>query len=82
MTPPPRPAPPTAWERPHSLLGPRGNSRYIDVDGLRVRYTGPGASDKDAASVRTDVPVPETMGAFYWEVTVLSTGRDGFIGTW
>lgn len=72
---------PTSWERPSSsLLGPRGNARYLEVDGLRVRYVGPGTSDKDAASVRADAPVPETVGAFYWEVTVVSAGRDGFIG--
>ena len=74
------PRPPTTWERSTSLLGPRGNARFLDVDGPRVRYVGPGASDKDAASVRTDAPVPETVGVFYWEVTVVSTGRDGFIG--
>ena len=72
--------PPTTWERSTSLLGPRGNARFLDVDGPRVRYVGPGASDKDAASVRTDAPVPKTVGVFYWEVTVVSTGRDGFIG--
>ena len=41
---------------------------------------GPGSTDKDAASVRADRPAPPTCGVYYWEVTILARGRDGFIG--
>ena len=30
--------------------------------------------------MRADAPVPADAGAYYWEVTVVSAGRDGFIG--
>ena len=30
---------PSAWDR-GGLLGPRGNARFLEVDGLRVKYTG------------------------------------------
>lgn len=42
--------------------------------------TGPGTEDKHAASVRADTPVPPDCGLYYYEVTVLNRGRDGFIG--
>jgi len=41
---------------------------------------GPGTEDKDAASVRTDHPVPARCGLYYFEVKVVSSGNDGFIG--
>ena len=41
---------------------------------------GPGNEDKDAASVRADYPVPADLGLYYFEVTVVNKGRDGFIG--
>ena len=41
---------------------------------------GPGSTDKDAASVRSDRPAPLTCGVYYWEVAILARGRDGFIG--
>ena len=43
-------------------------------------YAGPGTEDKDAASVRTDHPVPARCGLYYFEVKVVSSGNDGFIG--
>ena len=30
---------PSAWDR-GGLLGPRGNARFLEVDGLRVKYIG------------------------------------------
>lgn len=46
---------------------------------VRLR-TGPGTEDKHAASVRADTPVPPDCGLYYYEVTVINRGRDGFIG--
>lgn len=37
-------------------------------------------SDQDAASVRANHPIPPSTGLFYFEATILSKGRDGFIG--
>ena len=43
--------------------------------------TGPGTEDKHAASVRADSPVPPDCGLYYYEITIINRGRDGFIGT-
>lgn len=56
------------------------NAAQLAVSGLTVKYTGPGHDDADAASVRTDKAVPAASGLFYYEVTVISKGREGFIG--
>ncbi len=36
--------------------------------------------EKDAANVRSDAPVPPECPVYYWEVEILSQGREGFIG--
>lgn len=41
---------------------------------------GPGHHDADAASVRTNIPIAQSTGLFYYEVTVVSKGRHGYIG--
>jgi hypothetical protein len=41
---------------------------------------GPGKSHKDAASVRSDHPIPPLTGIYYYEVKILSKGRDGYMG--
>jgi len=74
---------PTRWDH-RTVPGTRahdvGNSRYLEVSGLRVRYTGPGAEDSDAASVRADHCVPFGVGLFYYEIEVLNKGQNGFVG--
>jgi len=50
------------------------------MSNLRVTYKGPGKTHKDAASVRTDFPIPAACGIYYFEVKVLSKGRDGYMG--
>ena len=47
---------------------------------LRVTYKGPGKTHKDAASVRTDFPIPAACGIYYYEVKIISKGRDGYMG--
>lgn len=42
--------------------------------------SGPGHSDGDAASVRTNISVSQSSGLFYYEVKILSKGRHGYIG--
>ncbi|KAJ3251498.1 Ran-binding protein 9 [Boothiomyces macroporosus] len=41
-------------------------------------YTGPGKTESDAAVVLGNVPIP-AVGIYYYEVTVVSKGRDGYI---
>jgi Ran-binding protein 9/10 len=49
--------------------------------GLAVVYNGPGKDEKDAASVRADVPIPTSgLALYYFEVTVVHAGETGRIG--
>ena len=45
-----------------------------------MTYKGPGKTHKDAASVRTDYPIPAACGIYYYEVKIISKGRDGYMG--
>lgn len=54
--------------------------RYLQVSDLKVKYMGPGSDDRDAASIRANNPIPKSIPLYYWEVRILSRGRDGFIG--
>ena len=38
---------------------------------------GPGKNHKDAASVRATHPIPASCGIYYFEIKVISKGRDG-----
>ncbi|KAI9103242.1 concanavalin A-like lectin/glucanase domain-containing protein [Phlyctochytrium arcticum] len=67
---------PTQWstkdKSPSIELSPAAN--------LRVTYTGPGRDDVHAAAVRSNHPIPPQCGLFYYEVSIISKGRDGYIG--
>jgi Ran-binding protein 9/10 len=68
---------PTQWD----ATGARSPAlRFLQISGTRVKYVGPGSDDRDAASVRTNVPVPSHSSLFYYEVEIVNRGRDGFIG--
>lgn len=41
---------------------------------------GVGKSHNDAASVRTNCPIPASCGLYYFEVKIISKGRDGYMG--
>jgi hypothetical protein len=45
-----------------------------------VWMSGPGHQDADAASVRTNIPISQSTGLFFYEVTIMSKGRHGYIG--
>ncbi|KAI9842560.1 MAG: hypothetical protein M1837_007073 [Sclerophora amabilis] len=50
----------------------------LSADGLEVRFVGPGKShDHEAAAVRADYPMPPQCGIFYYEVTIVSKGKEG-----
>lgn len=47
---------------------------------LRVHYKGHGKTHKDASSVRATQPIPASCGLYYFEVKIVSKGRDGYMG--
>ena len=47
------------------------------IENRFIFLLGPGKSHKDAASVRSDHPIPPLTGIYYFEVKILSKGRDG-----
>jgi hypothetical protein len=44
--------------------------RYLKVDGLTVKYIGPGEEDSQAASIRANYPAPADLPIYYFEVEV------------
>ncbi|RKP20301.1 SPRY-domain-containing protein, partial [Rozella allomycis CSF55] len=55
---------------------------YIELSrhSMRAHYTGPGKSDGEAASVRANNPINPQYGIYYFEIQIVSRGRDGYIG--
>lgn len=47
---------------------------------LLMFHLGIGKSHNDAASVRTTCPIPASCGLYYFEVKIISKGRDGYMG--
>ena len=60
----------------------RDKYNYIGLsqNNLRVHYKGYGKTHKDAASVRTTHAIPAACGLYYFEVKIVSKGRDGYMG--
>lgn len=52
----------------------------LSQNNLRVHYKGVGKTHKDAASVRATHPIPASCGIYYFEVKIISKGRDGYMG--
>ena len=65
-----------------SYWNPEDKCKLLEVSNgnLRVSYQGSGKTDADAASIRADVWIPPQTGIYYYEVTIVSKGRDGYIG--
>ncbi|PVD20735.1 hypothetical protein C0Q70_18896 [Pomacea canaliculata] len=61
---------------------PKDKFNYIGLSqsNLRVHYKGVGKTHKDAASVRATHPIPAACGIYYFEVKIISKGRDGYMG--
>ncbi|OLY80553.1 Ran-binding protein 9 [Smittium mucronatum] len=55
------------------------NLQVLD-DRLTLKYTGSGNDDKDSGMVRSNWPMPQTTGVFYYEIKVDSKGKNGYIG--
>lgn len=48
--------------------------------GLEVRYTGPvNKHEHEAAAVRADNPMPPQCGIYYFEITILSKPKEGYV---
>ncbi|XP_037085416.1 ran-binding protein 9-like [Pollicipes pollicipes] len=66
---------PTCWSQ---------KDKFQDVgltqNNLRAHYKGNGKTNKDAASVRASHPIPPACGLYYFEVKIVSKGRDGYMG--
>ncbi|QIW97626.1 hypothetical protein AMS68_003144 [Peltaster fructicola] len=67
---------PTKWNR-----GDGANGVEVLGDGSEVRFSGAQFKTQDeAASIRSDVPVPKEVGLYYYEVTIMSRSKDALIG--
>jgi hypothetical protein len=74
-----RAALPSEWDRRH--YGRQQHVQdYLKVDGLTVKYVGPGESDSQAATLFADKPVPQDVPLYYFEVTIVNKGDSGYIG--
>ncbi|KAF2637381.1 Ran-binding protein-like protein [Massarina eburnea CBS 473.64] len=49
----------------------------VEDDGRLAKFVGQQKSNDEAASVRTDYPMPRQCGIYYYEVTVVSKGKEG-----
>ncbi|KAI4717084.1 SPRY-domain-containing protein [Aureobasidium sp. EXF-10727] len=52
----------------------------LSAGGTEVKFTGSTKTSDEAASIRSDHPMPKEVGIYYFEVTVLSRGKEGLIG--
>lgn len=52
----------------------------LSNNNLRVRYKGAGKQHNEAASVRTAHPIPAACGLYYFEVKIISKGKNGYMG--
>jgi len=47
--------------------------------GLEVKFVGTAKPQDEAAAIRSDHPMPRECGLYYFEVTVLGKGKEGYI---
>lgn len=66
---------PQAWS-------PKDKANYISLseNNLKVHYKGVGKGHKDAAAVRATHPIPSSCLLYYFEIKIISKGRDGYMG--
>jgi len=53
------------------------HGKNVTVDAFLAACPGTAKNHKDAASIRTTHPIPASCGVYYFEVKVVSKGRDG-----
>ncbi|XP_078544114.1 ran-binding protein 9 isoform X1 [Lissotriton helveticus] len=78
---------PRAWspKDKFSYIGLSQNNLRVHYRGSEIRSgkimgKGHGKTPKDAASVRATHPIPAACGIYYFEVKIVSKGRDGYMG--
>ena len=59
---------------------PKDKCSLLEVHDGVVNYAGSGKSDSDAASIRSNTCIPPSCGIYYYELEIISKGRDGYIG--
>lgn len=47
---------------------------------MQLPWQGVGKQNNDAASVRTAHPIPPACGIYYFEVKIISKGKNGYMG--
>lgn len=67
---------PSKWAVPDKYGG-----LEISADGQDVKFVGPSKiGDHEAAATRSDNPMPKECGIYYFEVHIISKGKEGMIG--
>lgn len=67
---------PSKWAETDKIAG-----LEISADGQDVKFVGPSKTlDHEAASTRSDNPMPSQCGIYYYEVSIISKGKEGMIG--
>ena len=57
------------------------NCMELAQNGLEVKFSGSmKLQEQEGAACRTDRPMPTEAGIYYYEVTIMSKGKDGMIG--
>ena len=66
---------PRAWSS-------KDKANYISLseNNLKVHYKGVGKGHKDAAAVRATHHIPAACLLYYYEIKIISKGRDGYMG--
>lgn len=63
---------PTRWNDGDKFL-----QMELDDAGRQAKFSGAQKTHDEAAAVRADFPMPRQCGIYYYEVTVMSKGKDG-----
>jgi hypothetical protein len=60
-------------------LNPINHPRFLEVakDKLTIRYVGKGSHTHDVGAIQSNRPVPRSVFAYYYELTVLDAGTRG-----
>lgn len=56
------------------------NKKKMFLTDLYMLISGHGKTHRDAASVQATHPIPAACGLYYFEVKIVSKGRDGYMG--
>ncbi|CAM0142122.1 unnamed protein product [Umbelopsis sp. WA50703] len=57
----------------------KNSSVTVSADGMDISYSGLGRDETDASSVRSAFSAKSQCGVFYYEIEIVSKGRDGYI---